>query len=182
MNAATSPVLEARHISRNFGAVVALADASIEVGRHEVLGLVGDNGAGKSTLLKILSGILPPSGGEIRLDGKPVDPVKLSPEQRRKYYEQKAKDEAAARAQASRKTQAADRAYRETFGGAGPNGTAGTEPDASGTSSGPSAGKPAEDSEDSPSLLEKTSNTWLRPDEDFTPPIEAQGSEPKTYK
>ena len=116
------------------------------------------------------------------LDGKPVDPVKLSPEQRRKYYEQKAKDEAAARAQASRKTQAADRAYRETFGGAGPNGTAGTEPDASGTSSGPSAGKPAEDSEDSPSLLEKTSNTWLRPDEDFTPPIEAQGSEPKTYK
>lgn len=116
------------------------------------------------------------------LDGKPVDPVKLSPEQRRKYYEQKAKAEAAARARTSRKTQAADRAYRETFGGAGPNGTAGTEPDASGTSSGPSAGKPAEDSEDSPSLLEKTSNTWLRPDEDFTPPIEAQGSEPKTYK
>jgi ribose transport system substrate-binding protein len=46
--------------------VVALADASIQVGRHEVWGLVGDNGAGKSTFLKILSGIQPPSGGEIR--------------------------------------------------------------------------------------------------------------------
>jgi len=67
-----SPVLEARHIARNFGAVVALADASIAVGRHEVLGLVGDNGAGKSTLLKILSGIIPPSGGEVHIDGRPL--------------------------------------------------------------------------------------------------------------
>ncbi|MEQ8951921.1 MAG: hypothetical protein RIE76_15635, partial [Parvibaculum sp.] len=116
------------------------------------------------------------------LDGKPVDPVKLSPEQRRKYYEQKAEAEAAARAQASRQTQAADRAYRETFGGAAPNGAAGTEPPATGTSPAPSAAKPAAEDEASPSLLEKSSNTWLRPDEDFTPPIEAQGSEPRTYK
>ena len=66
------PVLEARHIARRFGAVVALADASLALRRHEVLGLVGDNGAGKSTLLKILSGVLPADGGEIFLEGRPI--------------------------------------------------------------------------------------------------------------
>ena len=71
-NDASKPVLEARHITRNFGAVVALSDASLRLNRHEVLGLVGDNGAGKSTLLKILSGIISASGGEIFIDGKPV--------------------------------------------------------------------------------------------------------------
>jgi ABC-type sugar transport system ATPase subunit len=63
-------VLEARHVNRNFGAVIAVADASLSLYPREVLGLVGDNGAGKSTLLKILSGILHPSGGEIFVDGR----------------------------------------------------------------------------------------------------------------
>jgi ABC-type sugar transport system ATPase subunit len=66
------PVLEARHIQRNFGAVVALADASVALNRGEVLGLVGDNGAGKSTLLKILSGVIAASGGEILLEGREI--------------------------------------------------------------------------------------------------------------
>ena len=70
--APASPVLEARHIKRHFGAVVALADASLTLYPREVVGLVGDNGAGKSTLLKILSGILSPSDGEIAIDGRPV--------------------------------------------------------------------------------------------------------------
>ena len=67
-----SPVLEARRITRNFGAVVALANASLQLHRNEVLGLVGDNGAGKSTLLKILSGIIAASSGEIAIDGTQV--------------------------------------------------------------------------------------------------------------
>jgi ABC-type sugar transport system ATPase subunit len=66
------PVLEARHITRNFGAVIALADASLALHKREVLGLVGDNGAGKSTLLKILSGILSASSGEIFIDDRLV--------------------------------------------------------------------------------------------------------------
>ncbi|MEO6634603.1 MAG: ATP-binding cassette domain-containing protein, partial [Devosia sp.] len=66
------PVLEARHIAKNFGAVVALADASLSLRRREVLGLVGDNGAGKSTLLKTLSGILSASSGDIYIEGKQV--------------------------------------------------------------------------------------------------------------
>ncbi len=66
------PVLEARRITRHFGAVTALADASVALQRHEVLGLVGDNGAGKSTLLKILSGVLPADSGQIFLEGREV--------------------------------------------------------------------------------------------------------------
>ena len=69
---APATVLEARHIRRSFGAVVALADASLSLRRDEVLGLVGDNGAGKSTFLKILSGVLAPDDGELAIDGRPV--------------------------------------------------------------------------------------------------------------
>ncbi|MBN9315737.1 MAG: sugar ABC transporter ATP-binding protein [Devosia sp.] len=69
---AAAPVLEARNIARHFGAVTALADASLKLYPREVVGLVGDNGAGKSTLLKILSGIVAPSSGEIVIDGRPV--------------------------------------------------------------------------------------------------------------
>jgi ABC-type sugar transport system ATPase subunit len=62
-------VLVAEHIKRNFGAVVALADASVRIGEGEVLGIVGDNGAGKSTLIKVLSGVVVPDSGQVVLDG-----------------------------------------------------------------------------------------------------------------
>jgi len=62
-------LLVAEHIRRNFGAVVALSDASLRVRESEVVGLVGDNGAGKSTLVKVLSGVLAPDAGRIVLDG-----------------------------------------------------------------------------------------------------------------
>jgi len=65
--------LTAEHVSRSFGAVAALSDASISVRSGEVVGLVGDNGAGKSTLIKILSGGLPPNSGRILLDGQEVE-------------------------------------------------------------------------------------------------------------
>ena len=67
-----APVLEARRIARRFGAVVALASASVTLRKREVLGLVGDNGAGKSTLLKILSGVLPADAGQILLEGREI--------------------------------------------------------------------------------------------------------------
>jgi ABC-type sugar transport system ATPase subunit len=69
---AAANILEARRIARRFGAVVALADASITLKRREVLGLVGDNGAGKSTLLKILSGVLPADSGQIFLEDREI--------------------------------------------------------------------------------------------------------------
>jgi len=68
----TDIILEAKNISKDFGAVKALHDVSFVLENGKILGLVGDNGAGKSTLLKILSGALQPSYGEIYLDGGKV--------------------------------------------------------------------------------------------------------------
>ncbi len=65
-------VLRCEHIAKNFGAVTALADVNMRLGRGEVLGLIGDNGAGKSTLLKILCGFQPPTSGRIFLEGQAV--------------------------------------------------------------------------------------------------------------
>jgi simple sugar transport system ATP-binding protein len=65
-------VLRAEHISKSFGAVTALRDVNLRLGRGEVLGLLGDNGAGKSTLLKILCGFQPPDSGRILLNGEQV--------------------------------------------------------------------------------------------------------------
>jgi simple sugar transport system ATP-binding protein len=68
----SSEVLRAEHVSKSFGQVTALRDASIHLSKGEVLGLLGDNGAGKSTLLKILTGFHRPSGGKIYFEGKEV--------------------------------------------------------------------------------------------------------------
>ncbi len=67
-----APLLEARGISKFFGAITALRDVNFHVGHGEVLGVVGDNGAGKSTLMKILSGLFRPSEGELIFNGAPV--------------------------------------------------------------------------------------------------------------
>ncbi len=69
---AAQPRLEARNISKTFGRVTALADASFRAYTGEVSAIVGDNGAGKSTFIKILSGALTPDGGELLLDGQAV--------------------------------------------------------------------------------------------------------------
>jgi ribose transport system ATP-binding protein len=61
--------LSLRHIVKVFGGVKALDDASFEVERGTVHGLVGQNGAGKSTLIKILAGLHQPEGGQIVIDG-----------------------------------------------------------------------------------------------------------------
>jgi ABC-type sugar transport system ATPase subunit len=65
-------VLRVEHISKRFGAVTALIDINMHLGKGEVLALLGDNGAGKSTLLKILCGFQPPDTGRILLNGEEV--------------------------------------------------------------------------------------------------------------
>ena len=66
-------LLEMRHISKEFPGVKALDDVSLTVRPGTVHALMGENGAGKSTLMKCLFGIYHKDGGEIVLDGKPVD-------------------------------------------------------------------------------------------------------------
>ncbi|MCT1766892.1 ATP-binding cassette domain-containing protein [Brevibacterium casei] len=64
-------MLELRGISKRFGAVQALTDINLTIGRGEVVGLVGDNGAGKSTLVKIIAGVHGADDGELLMDGRP---------------------------------------------------------------------------------------------------------------
>src|SRR5262245_33640717 len=64
------PWLELVGISKTYPGVVALDRVDLAVRRGEVLGLIGENGAGKSTLMKILGGIIEPTAGSIRIDGR----------------------------------------------------------------------------------------------------------------
>ena len=66
-------VLEARGVSKSYGAVKALDGVDLELRRGEVLGLVGDNGAGKTTLVKVLSGVHAADAGTISFEGHEVD-------------------------------------------------------------------------------------------------------------
>ena len=67
-----TPVMDAINISKSFGAVNALIEASTALYAGQVKAIVGDNGAGKSTFLKILSGLIQPDSGEIHFEGAPV--------------------------------------------------------------------------------------------------------------
>ncbi len=61
------------NIEKYFGPVHALSNINLEVGRNEIVGLIGDNGAGKSTLVKILTGVYRPTSGELYIAGRKVD-------------------------------------------------------------------------------------------------------------
>jgi iron complex transport system ATP-binding protein len=56
-------------------AAFALKDVSVSIQRGSLTGLLGPNGCGKTTLLKLLSGVLRPWGGEVALDGRPIDAI-----------------------------------------------------------------------------------------------------------
>jgi D-xylose transport system ATP-binding protein len=68
-----TPLLEARGVSKAFGAVQALYNVDFEVRAGEVMALVGDNGAGKSTLIKSIAGIYSLDEGELLFEGKPIE-------------------------------------------------------------------------------------------------------------
>ena len=63
-------VLSMQNICKSFGPVQVLENVDLQLGRGEVMGLIGENGAGKSTLIKILCGIYHADSGEIILNGK----------------------------------------------------------------------------------------------------------------
>lgn len=65
-------MLEVERLTKHYGALVGVHDLSFQVGSGAVLGLLGPNGAGKSTAVKILTGLLQPTSGHLRLDGSDV--------------------------------------------------------------------------------------------------------------
>ena len=67
-----SLVLEARNVSKHYGAVEALKNVTFASSSHSIHAIVGENGAGKSTLMKIIAGVAQPSAGEIVLNGTPL--------------------------------------------------------------------------------------------------------------
>ena len=66
------PLVELVGITKNFGGLHALKGVDLTIAPGEVVALVGHNGAGKSVLVQILSGVFPPTSGEIRVGGEPV--------------------------------------------------------------------------------------------------------------
>ena len=65
-------LLEVQGLTRRFGGLVAVNDLSFSLERGEVLGIIGPNGAGKTTAVNLISGVLKPTTGSVRLSGEDV--------------------------------------------------------------------------------------------------------------
>jgi simple sugar transport system ATP-binding protein len=73
------------NIEKYFGLVRALTNINLEVGRNEIVGLIGDNGAGKSTIVKVLTGVYPPTSGELYVAGRQVNLKNYSVQRAHEY-------------------------------------------------------------------------------------------------
>lgn len=65
-------MIEVHRVTKTFKDVTAVQDVSFEVGRGEVVGMLGENGAGKTTTLRLIATVLRPTSGSIRVDGLDV--------------------------------------------------------------------------------------------------------------
>ena len=65
-------MIRVESVSKHFGGIVAVNNASLQIERGRITGLIGPNGAGKTTLFNLIAGAFAPSGGSIRLDGEEV--------------------------------------------------------------------------------------------------------------
>jgi len=68
-------VLQVDGVSKKFGGIRAVTDASLQIGAGEIHALIGPNGAGKTTLFNLVSGLFPPDAGTIRLNGRDIGGV-----------------------------------------------------------------------------------------------------------
>jgi ABC-type sugar transport system ATPase subunit len=72
VSATTTPLVRIERLRKEFRAVVALQEMTLDIDAGAIVALVGDNGAGKSTLVKCIAGVYPPTSGQILLQGRPV--------------------------------------------------------------------------------------------------------------
>lgn len=64
--------LEARGMTRRFGGLVAVNEVSFDVSKGEIFGLIGPNGAGKTTMFNLMTGLTPPSSGNLSYEGRNI--------------------------------------------------------------------------------------------------------------
>jgi ABC-type multidrug transport system ATPase subunit len=68
-------------VSRDFGSVTAVEDVTLSIDRGSLVAIVGPNGSGKSTLLQLVTGLIAPKSGTIRIPQEPERPVGFVPQQ-----------------------------------------------------------------------------------------------------
>lgn len=78
-------MIEVRRLTRSYGDLKAVDDVSFDIGRSEVVGLLGHNGAGKTTVMKMLTGYLEPNAGDIRIEGLDIREQRREVQQRIGY-------------------------------------------------------------------------------------------------
>ncbi|MDY0012509.1 MAG: ribosome-associated ATPase/putative transporter RbbA [Rhodocyclaceae bacterium] len=81
-------VIEATELTQRFGDFTAVDKVSLQIHQGEIFGFLGSNGCGKTTTMKMLTGLLPPTEGEARLFGKPVDARNLETRRQVGYMSQ----------------------------------------------------------------------------------------------
>jgi branched-chain amino acid transport system ATP-binding protein len=67
-----SPFLKVQRLTKHFGGLRALHEATFTMGRKQILGMIGPNGAGKTTLLRLITGVLKPDSGDVHFRGKKI--------------------------------------------------------------------------------------------------------------
>lgn len=69
-------ILECRDVVKAFGGLIAVDNVSMQVNSGEIFGLIGPNGAGKTTLFRVISGVYPPTSGQVLFNGKNITGLK----------------------------------------------------------------------------------------------------------
>ena len=67
---ASGTIIEATGLTRAFGGLVAIDDYRLRLAEGDLVGLIGPNGAGKTTAFNLLTGVLKPSAGRVRVRGR----------------------------------------------------------------------------------------------------------------
>lgn len=83
-----TPAIEAEHLTLRFGSFTAVRNVSFSIPKGEIFGFLGSNGCGKTTTMKMLTGLLTPTEGEVRLFGEPLDAKDLATRQKVGYMSQ----------------------------------------------------------------------------------------------
>lgn len=68
----TDIILQARNVSKRFGGIQAVDNASLQVGRGKITGVIGPNGSGKSTMFNLITGLEKPDSGQIVYKGQNI--------------------------------------------------------------------------------------------------------------